>query len=744
MTFDSTWHLLRVASALVLATGAHLLHGQTLLLDNFNAGEATGQVAPGSTWEGNVTQNPGSITVGGDALDENAWFAGGFVLDATGMNFLTIVAQRESGNAAPSLAVQFEDPSLNTTVISVPTSEFAEGEFTTVSVRFDEWSPGFDFTQIMGWSLGGGSLGIVSLDFTFDELYLEQITLFAPEVTSEGSSVTVDEGQPVSFTVEATGTEPLTYQWFKDIATPVTGNATATSATLVIAAADPADAGSYTCVVTNTEGSDTSPAHVLAVRPQVAITIEQTETIYNGSPQPVVVTTNPSNIATAVTYDGGTTAPTDAGSYAVVVTVTEDGFAGSEQAALVIQKQTPVITWDPGGPLSDGDQLSGVNLSAQADVAGSFVYNPPVGTALATGEHVLEAQFTPTDTTNVESVTVTRFIAVDIIPPTVTQGPQNQSTFVGQTAEFSVDAFGPGTLQYEWSKDGQVIPGATSDTLQLVDVTLGSAGQYSVRVFSAAGSAPDRSAQLTVFDISAAQEDASGGYLAGGDVTISNTLTYAGTLTDLTWSVVPPADVGNVKWALAASNGDDAATSRPTVSQTDLLEWQWTTVPASPLEFSYTLSVPAGASGDFEIAAMVSLTADGTPLMGLAKPDPLMLAARDGVHSADVDMNLRIDLSELLRIIELYNTRFGTTRTGRYQADGSTADGFAPDDTQDASVPTTLVLFHTADVDRNGHIDLSELLRVIELYNYREGTQRTGQYHPSDGTVDGFQPGPAG
>jgi len=35
-----------------------------------------------------------------------------------------------------------------------------------------------------------------------------------------------------------------------------------------------------------------------------------------------------------------------------------------------------------------------------------------------------------------------------------------------------------------------------------------------------------------------------------------------------------------------------------------------------------------------------------------------------------------------------------------------------------------------------------ELTRVIELYNFRSGTMRTGDYRESEGTEDGFAPGP--
>ena len=50
--------------------------------------------------------------------------------------------------------------------------------------------------------------------------------------------------------------------------------------------------------------------------------------------------------------------------------------------------------------------------------------------------------------------------------------------------------------------------------------------------------------------------------------------------------------------------------------------------------------------------------------------------------------------------------------------------------------------YHSADTDHNGKLSLLELTRVIELYNTRVGTSRTGQYHVQAGTEDGFAPGP--
>ncbi|WP_221030557.1 MBG domain-containing protein [Actomonas aquatica] len=730
----------RWLSVVLLCGGLTAASAQTLLVESFDAGSSTGSVVPGSSWEGNVTQNAGSITVGGDALDENGWFAPAVNLDATGMNVLTITAQRDSGNQAPSVAIQFEDPFLNTTVFSIAASEFAVGELTTVHLAISGWAAGFDFTQITGWNFGGGSPGIVPFRLTIDEILFEAEILAAPEITSAGADVTVVEGESTTFAVTATGTDPLTYQWFHDGAA-VTGNASATTASLALTDITPADAGNYTCVVSNGEGSATSPAFALTVRPLAVVTLLDLATTYSGEPRVASATTDPAGLTVTFTYDGAETPPTAAGSYTVVATVDDDSYVGSATGTLVVAKRRPVITWDAGGPLNDGDTLTAENLDATADTDGAFVYDPALGTTLATGEHTLTAQFTPTDTANELPVTTTRLLAVGITPPSVLSAPSNQVTILGQASSFTVSAAGPGTLFYEWSKDGAVLPEATSATLTLNAVTLDDAGDYTVRVYSAAGSAPTRTASLTVHDVSVAQSIEGAGYTPGATVTVTNTVTYTANLSALTWSVLPPAAVGGADWAFAASSGDTTATTTPTAGDTDLFEWQWSTVPANPFTFSYTVDVPAAATGDYEFTAMASVTIEGTVIDALVAPDPLTLAAADTTHSADTNGDFAIDLSELLRVIELYNTRFGTTRTGRYQEQSGTDDGFASDPSLAADGPVGLTQFHSADYNDDGLVDLSELLRVIELYNQREGTTRTGRYHVATGTVDGFAPG---
>ena len=85
----------------------------------------------------------------------------------------------------------------------------------------------------------------------------------------------------------------------------------------------------------------------------------------------------------------------------------------------------------------------------------------------------------------------------------------------------------------------------------------------------------------------------------------------------------------------------------------------------------------------------------------------------------------------------------GTTRTGAYRvATTVTEDGFEIDSGRAPAAAVTLSRYHSADENRDGAITLFELTRVIELFNYRAGTSRTGQYHVQAGTEDGFAPGP--
>ena len=495
----------------------------------------------------------------------------------------------------------------------------------------------------------------------------------------------------------------------------------------------PDDADGYATVAIN---------QTLQVAPAIAqLSLGSLNATYNGSAQAVTVTTLPPGLSTQITYDSVATPPTRVGTYAVEATIVDDNYEGSVSDTFVISKAQPVISWTPGA-ITEGEALGSVVLNASANVAGSFTYSPAAGTVLSAGETTVAAIFEPDDAVNYVSVATQRTVDVAQSGPLIITPPAGLVNLVGNTISLSVEATGSEPLSYQWRLDGTDIPGAISASLEFGAVTLAQAGRYSVRVSNPVGSVDSAGADVVLVDVVASQSMAGRGYVAGETVTIDNQIVYAGALGGLGWSVLPPPHVDGVKWSFVASSGQVGQVV-PVVGDTDLLEWAWITVPASPITFSYTLNAPANAAGDFNLTAIILPRFDEQQLQGLVKPDPLRLTAVPPTHSADSNGDFKISLTELLRVIELYNTRFGTTRTGRYKVQSGTEDGFAPDADLSVSVTVDLATYHGADSNRDGKISLTELLRVIELYNYRAGTTRTGAYHLDPASEDGFATGPA-
>jgi len=83
-------------------------------------------------------------------------------------------------------------------------------------------------------------------------------------ITTQPTSQTAATGGTANFSVSASGTSVVSYQWRK-AGVNITGNTSATSATLSLASVLPADAATYDVVVTNASGSIVSTAVTLTV-----------------------------------------------------------------------------------------------------------------------------------------------------------------------------------------------------------------------------------------------------------------------------------------------------------------------------------------------------------------------------------------------------------------------------------------------------------------------------------------------
>ncbi|HEX4341784.1 MAG TPA: immunoglobulin domain-containing protein, partial [Verrucomicrobiae bacterium] len=131
------------------------------------------------------------------------------------------------------------------------------------------------------------------------------VTNIAPAITSQPQGQTVGLGAAASFSVSATGTPPLAYQWQVG-GTPISG---ANSSSFTIGSAQPTDAADYQVVVTNIAGSVTSSVATLTVNAGQQLVIAQWN--FNSVPpdgSATTGTTTPSAGTGTAALFGGTTA----------------------------------------------------------------------------------------------------------------------------------------------------------------------------------------------------------------------------------------------------------------------------------------------------------------------------------------------------------------------------------------------------------------------------------------------------
>jgi hypothetical protein len=161
--------------------------------------------------------------------------------------------------------------------------------------------------------------------------------------------------------------------------------------------------------------------------------------------------TSPSTVpATGTDSEGVTFTPTDATDYATV--------AGSTSVS--VGKATPAITWANPAAITYGTALSGTQLNATANTAGTFTYTPASGIVLKAGAQTLSTTFAPTDTTDYSTATKSVQIVVNQATPTVSAWPTASAITSGQTLASSTLTGGtasvPGT--FLWTTPATVPP----------------------------------------------------------------------------------------------------------------------------------------------------------------------------------------------------------------------------------------------------------------------------------------------
>jgi hypothetical protein len=254
-----------------------------------------------------------------------------------------------------------------------------------------------------------------------------------PAITTQPSSQGVLVGQTATFTVAATGTGPLSYQWQKN-GSNISG---ATGVSYTTPATTTADSGStFRCVVTNSAGTATSSSATLTVT--VAA--------------PAIVT------------------------------------PPASQAVTLGQTATFSVVASGTAPLSYQWQKNGTAIAGATGAS----YTTPATTAADSGAayRVVVSNSAGTATSAAASLTVD-------VPPTILTQPANETVYTGQSATFTVVASGSGPLYYQWMRNGSNIAGATGASYTTPAVTPSDNGAtYEVVVTNMAGTVTSENATL--------------------------------------------------------------------------------------------------------------------------------------------------------------------------------------------------------------------------------------------------------
>jgi hypothetical protein len=371
-----------------------------------------------------------------------------------------------------------------------------------------------------------GATFTVTVTNSFGSLTSNAATLtvsLTPTITAQPQSQSVALGATATFSVVASGTAPLSYQWYKN-GTPI---AAATSSSYTTPATVSGDNGStFSVVVSNSSGSQTSNAATLTVSaPPMITTPPQNQTVTVGATATFsVVASGTSPLSYQWSRNGTVISGATSSSYTTPATVSTDNgatftvrvsnSAGSQtsSAATLTVNAPPTITTQPqsqivtagstatfsvaasgAGPLSYQWYKNGTAIPGAASAS----YTTPATVSGDNGATFIAVVSNAGGSTSSNTVTLT--VAASAVAPTITTQPQNQTVVIGATATFTVAATGTAPLSYQWSRNGTAIAGATGASYTTPPAASGDNGAtFSVLVSNAGGSTPSNTATLTV------------------------------------------------------------------------------------------------------------------------------------------------------------------------------------------------------------------------------------------------------
>jgi len=261
--------------------------------------------------------------------------------------------------------------------------------------------------------------------------------------------------------------------------------------------ANPINAGSYAVIATVTDANyqgNAATGNLVIAKATATVTLESLSQVYDGTAKSATATTSPAGKTVSFSYTPAN--PVNAGSYAVVGTVSDANYAGTASSSLTVTRKAPTVTWNTPAAITSGTALSATQLNATGSVPGSFAYTPAAG-AVPAGTQTLSVIFTPTDAANYTTASASVLLTV-AAGFTVTFDPgggsltgtasQSVASGASTSAVTAVPAIGFHFVQWT-DPDGFT---STSNPLTVTNVTANQTltANYAVNTFLVTGSAP--------------------------------------------------------------------------------------------------------------------------------------------------------------------------------------------------------------------------------------------------------------
>ena len=344
--------------------------------------------------------------------------------------------------------------------------------------------------------------------------------LGAPTIVDQPENAYAVNGGMTILSVNASGTIPLRYQWYRN-GVAVVGQ---TTASLPLAPLTTANSGFYHVVITNALGVVTSRvAQVSAlssttpfvfVQPVDRVTDEGGATSFEvlaGGQRPLFYqwrhngTNVPDGKSPLLTLTN--VQPEKTGDYDIIV-ANSHGIVFSQSANLTVSTP-PTITGfsvTPGTNVAAGDLVTlGVGVEGKPPYNFAWTLNGQVlPSALSSNLTIQQVHFTNAGAyqvivTNVLGAASNTPVTLTVnSKPLLVMEPQNQFQTVGQPVTLNVGAIGSLPISYQWRLDGSDIVGATSSNLVFTGIQSSNVGNYTVVLVNQFGTNVSRIARVDV------------------------------------------------------------------------------------------------------------------------------------------------------------------------------------------------------------------------------------------------------